>query len=152
MNKQVLYIDMDGVLVDVQSGFDKLDPSARKKYESRYHEVPGVFLLMEPIEGAVEAFHKLSQVFDTYILSGAPWNNPSAWCDKLLWVKRYLGDSPAVHKRLILTNHKNLNRGDFLIDDNKDKNGVEKFEGEHIHFGHGEFQSWNDVLRYLIDA
>jgi len=31
--------------------------------------------------------------------------------------KKYLGES--AHKRLILTHHKNLNHGDYLIDDRK---------------------------------
>ena len=29
--------------------------------------------------------------YDVYILSSAPWKNPSAWSDKLEWVKKYLG-------------------------------------------------------------
>ncbi len=101
---------------------------------------------MKPIDGAVEAFDSLSQHFDTYILSTAPWNNPSAWTDKLLWVKKYLGQN--AYKRLILTHHKNLNKGDYLIDD-RTKNGVDKFEGIHLHFGTEEFQDWYSVVSYF---
>ena len=70
---------------------------------------------MKSIEGAIEAFNFLADNFDLYILSTAPWENPSAWSDKLIWVKENLGAS--AYKRLILTHHKNLNKGDFLIDD-----------------------------------
>ena len=83
---------------------------------------------MDPIEGAVESFHELAQLFDTYILSTAPWNNSSAWHDKHVWVKKHLG--PAAEKRLILSHHKHLNRGDFLIDDRPNKNGAGDFQGE----------------------
>jgi len=62
------------------------------------------------------------------------------------WVQRYLGD--AAYKRLILTHHKNLNRGEYLIDD-RTKNGAGEFSGEHIVFGSAEFPDWASVLQYL---
>ena len=61
--------------------------------------------------------NRLKDKYDIYILSTAPWDNPSAWSDKLEWVKRYLGE--VCYKRLILSHHKNLNAGDYLIDDRK---------------------------------
>jgi 5'(3')-deoxyribonucleotidase len=85
-------------------------------------------------------------MFDTYILSTAPWNNPSAWSDKLEWVKKYLGG--VALKRLILSHHKNLLSGDFIVDD-RDKRGVKKFNGEHIHFATKKFPDWKIVLEYL---
>jgi len=145
--KQILYVGMDNVLVDFQSAFPKLSKEILDKYDGRLDEVPGIFSLMEPMPGAVEAFNKLSEVFDTYILSTAPWENPSAWSDKLIWVKKHLGAN--AHKRLILYHHKNLNIGDFLIDDNT-KNGVDRFTGEHIHFGTPKFPNWNAVVDYLL--
>ena len=51
-------------------------------------------------------------------------------------------------KRLILSHHKNLNQGDYLIDD-RTKNGADKFEGKHLHFGTEQFANWNCVLSYL---
>jgi 5'(3')-deoxyribonucleotidase len=146
MTKKILYIDMDSVLVDFQSGIDQLSSELQSKYEGRLDEVPGIFSLMDPMPGAIEAFTELAELFDTYILSTAPWENPSAWSDKLLWVKKYLNDS--AHKRLILSHHKDLNKGDFLIDDRL-KNGVEKFSGEHIYFGKELFKDWVSVLEYL---
>ena len=146
MNTEILYIDMDNVLVDFPSAFKKLNEETLTEYEGRIDEVPGIFSLMEPLEGAVEAFELLATSFDTYILSTAPWDNPSAWSDKLLWVKKHL--SPAAHKRLILSHHKNLNSGDFLIDD-RTKNGAGEFEGEHIHFGTDKFPDWKTVVQYL---
>ncbi len=101
---------------------------------------------MDPVRGAVEAHALLSELFDTYILSTAPWKNPSAWTDKVLWIQKHLGDR--AHKRLILSHHKHLNRGHFLVDD-RTKNGVDKFEGEHIHFGTARFPDWPAVITYL---
>ena len=147
MKKKILYIDMDNVLVDFQSRIDQLDEATRQKYDGKLDEVPGIFSKMRPVEGAVESFNELSRVFDTYILSTAPWENPSAWSDKLTWVKQYLGDS--AYKRLILTHHKNLNEGDFLVDD-RDKNGATEFGGELIIFGKGEFPDWESVKDYLL--
>ena len=137
---------MDNVLVDFASAFPKLSSEILTEYDSRLDDVPDIFSLMEPMPGAVEAFKELSEKFDTYILSTSPWANPSAWSDKLIWVKNYLG--PSANKRLILSHHKNLNSGDFLIDD-RTKNGVNEFKGEHLHFGTPKFPDWNAVVDYL---
>jgi len=144
---KTLYIDMDNVLVDFPSGIERLSPEVRKQYEGDLDEVPGIFALMDPMPGAIEAFKMLSKHFDTYILSTAPWKNPSAWSDKVVWVQKYLGEH--AHKRLILSHHKNLNDGDFLIDDRL-KNGVDKFKGEHIHFGQPDYPDWKSVSSYLL--
>ncbi len=145
--KKTLYIDMDNVLVDFQSGIDQLDEKTKKEYEGRLDEVPGIFGLMKPMKGAIEAFEKLATQYDTYILSTAPWENPSAWSDKVIWVKKYLGNK--AWKRLILSHHKNLNKGDYLIDD-RPNNGAEYFEGEWIQFGGGSFRNWEPVKQYLL--
>ena len=89
--KKILYINMDNVLVDFQSGIDKLSAETVLAYPGKLDDVPGIFGLMEPMQGAVERFKLLSQYFDTYFLSIAPWNNSSAWHDKHMWVKNYQG-------------------------------------------------------------
>ena len=43
---------------------------------------------------------------------------------------------------------KNLNKGDFLIDD-RTKNGAGEFEGELILFGSEKFPDWKRVCEYL---
>ncbi|MDE5579009.1 MAG: hypothetical protein K2I85_03535 [Alistipes sp.] len=144
--QKILYIDMDNVLVDFQSGIDRLDAAVLSEYENRLDEVPHIFSYMQPKTDAVESFNRLAEQYDVYILSTAPWNNPSAWSDKLEWVKRYLGDK--AYKRLILTHHKNLNKGDYLIDD-RTKNGADCFDGKLILFGSDEFPDWKTVVKYL---
>ena len=143
----ILYIDMDNVLVDFNSGIESLSEEDKINYKSRYDECPGIFSLMVPLPGAIEAYEQLSKKYDTYILSTSPWDNPSAGKDKLLWVKKYLGK--VAYKRLILSHHKNLNSGDYLIDD-RTANGAGEFKGEHIHFGQQPFTDWRSVITYLI--
>ena len=138
---------MDNVLVNFQSGIDRLETVDLINYEGKLDEVPGIFGLMDPVDGAIEAYHKLNEVYDCYILSTAPWENDTAWSDKIKWVRKHLGE--VAYKRLILTHNKNLNKGDYLIDD-RTKNGAGEFEGEHIHFLTEQFPNWDSVLKYLI--
>ncbi len=145
--KKILYIDMDNVLVDFSSGIARVPKPIADEFEDCLDEVPSIFSLMIPMPEAIASVKLLSRIYDTYILSTSPWENPSAWSDKLLWVKKYLGEFG--YKRLILTHHKNLNRGDFLVDD-RTKNGADRFVGEHIHFGTPEFPDWSRVVEYLV--
>jgi 5'(3')-deoxyribonucleotidase len=145
--QKILYIDMDNVLVNFESGIAQIDNKTVRDFDGRLDEVPGIFALMQPVEGAVESFAMLAQYFDTYVLSTSPWENPSAWSDKLQWVKRHLGAH--AYKRLILTHHKNLNIGDYLIDDRLAR-GADRFVGEFIHFRSQQFPNWAAVVRYLL--
>ena len=146
MTKQIVYVDMDGVLVDLSSAIDELDPQVRAAYGDNVDEVPHLFSDPKPIEGAIEAFKKLSKAYDVYILSTAPWGNTSAWGDKKNWVEKHIGKS--AHKRLILSHNKHLCAGDYLIDDRR-ANGASKFTGELIQFGTKKFENWSNVLEYL---
>lgn len=149
--KKILYIDMDNVLVDFKTGINKLEKHLLIEYEGKLDEVPGIFSLMEPIPHAIESVSKLAKHFDVYVLSTSPWKNLSAWSDKIKWIKHYFGEDEdsVFYKRLILSHHKNLNKGDYLIDD-RDKNGADKFEGELIRFGSERFPNWHAVSKYLF--
>ncbi len=151
MNKKVLYLDMDGVIVDFESAFPKLLPAILIEYDGRLDSVPGLFSHMDPIEGSIEAVKALTELFDVYILSTVPWGNPTGASDKIAWVKKYFGDkseSP-LYKRVILSHNKHLNKGDFLVDDRPAHNGADRFEGELIHFGSERFPDWDAALSYL---
>ena len=143
---KILYVDMDNVLVDFPSGIARVPEEIRTDYEDRLDEVPGIFGLMDPMPHAIESYEFLAKHFDTYILSTAPWHNPSAWSDKLQWVQKHLGQS--AYKRLIPSHHKNLNDGQYLIDD-RTKNGADRFKGVHIHFGTSDFPDWPSVVDHL---
>ena len=147
MKKKILYVDMDGVLVDFKSGINQLSEKTKLDYENRLDEVPGIFSTMKPLKNGIEAITELNSYFDIYILSTASWNNPTAWIDKLQWIQKYL---PKIgYKRLILSHNKQLNKGDYLIDDRR-ANGVTKFEGKHIYFGKGNNKDWMAVYKFLL--
>ena len=47
--KKILYIDMDGVLVDFQSGIERVPLHTRLQYPHHIADVPGIFGLMDPL-------------------------------------------------------------------------------------------------------
>lgn len=144
--KPIVFVDMDNVLVDFESGLALQNDDVKAEYEGRLDEIPGLFSDMQPMPGAIEAVHELQRYFELYILSTAPWKNPSAWSDKVKWVTQHLDD--VFHKRMVITHCKNLCKGDYLIDD-RGKNGTSEFEGEWIEFGNDQFPDWNTIVEYL---
>jgi 5'(3')-deoxyribonucleotidase len=90
--------------------------------------------------------HRIAEHYDCYILSTAPWKNPSSWADKVRWVTEHLDD--LFHKRLIISHHKELLNGDYLIDD-RSNNGASEFRGKWIQFGSPEFPDWAAIEDYL---
>lgn len=138
--KKIIYIDLDNTLADYV-GMAKeqgLDLSEAKRVE-------GFFRILKPMPGAIESYNKLAEHFDVYILSTAPWSNPHSLYEKILWVKKYL---PTAYKNVIFSHHKDLNRGDYLIDDSL-KNGAQDFHGQHIQIHSPAFPTWDDVLSYI---
>lgn len=148
VTRKTIYVDMGGVLMDFHGGLELVDDALRKEYAGRYREIPHVVSYMPPIEGAVEAMRMLKDCgrFDVYILSTSPWENPTVWSNKVEWINRYLDSY--YRKRLIQTHHKNLLRGDYIIDD-RGKHGTAGFKGEWIQFGSSDFPNWDSVLKYL---
>ena len=148
MKKPIIYIDMDGVLVDFESALTKVSPEMLEKFAGEYDNIPGIFALMDPVPGALEAVDRLKEKYDLYILSSSPWENPTALGDKLAWVKKYFGGDGQENiffRKVIFSSVKHLNRGDILIDD-RTANGAGDFLGRHIHFGSSEFPNWQSVL------
>lgn len=150
--KPIIYIDMDNVLVDFPTGIARLSDELKIEYEGRYDDVHRIFSLMDPVPGAIESVHQLAEFYEMYVLSTAPWKNPSAWSDKVQWIQKHFGEGPdsIFYKRLILTHHKNLNNGDFLIDD-RPNSGAKDFKGEWIHFKQEPFENWEKVTAYLLN-
>lgn len=152
--KELLFVDMDGVLVDFYEGvkesypdFDTYSPEHQRKITTELSAQSGFFTRLKPIAGAIDAFRQLAGAYDLYILSTPDWHGVNSWTEKRIWVEQYLGE--LAFKRLILTHNKGLFSGRALIDD-RVRNGVDRFNGEHIHFGTPKFPDWQVVLAYLI--
>ena len=148
MKKKIVYFDMDNVLVNFQSGIDATPIEVQKEYEGHLDDVPGIFSKMKPNEEMVDLFNKLSDDvrYDVYILSTSPWDNPTAASEKVQWVKKYI---PKAYKRVILSHHKHLNIGDYLIDD-RTANGAGEFGGELIQYMSEKFPTVKSIENYLI--
>jgi 5'-nucleotidase len=152
---KILYVDMDSVLVDFNSAIDCLDVDTIQEYKDRLDEVPDIFSASEPMPEAIESFITLTNHFGAYILSTFSGENNSTTSDKLQWLKKYLG--VFAHKRLILTDHKHLNLGDYLIDDvlsvaKANRTKIDPFIGEYINFGSETFPNWRSGLNYLLNS
>ena len=154
-NKKILYIDMDGVVANFEKGIKQYlqewDSLSDDQKGDKTDEVCGnannFFLDLHPIEGAIDAINKLAIIYETYFLSAAMWNVPESYTEKRLWIEKHFGDS--FRKRLILTHRKDLNMGDYLIDD-RTSHGAGDFKGKHIHFGKEEFPDWSSVEKFLL--
>lgn len=158
MNKKLLYLDLDGVVADFDKAIKEFCPELQTSdhypdYETRSKKIdeiceanPEIFHTLPPIEGSIEAVNKLFDLFEVYFLSTAMWNVPMSFTGKRIWIEEHFGE--AAKKRLILTHRKDLNVGDFLVDDRL-RNGVENFTGEHIHFATEQFPNWDVTFEYL---
>jgi 5'(3')-deoxyribonucleotidase len=147
--KKLIFIDLDGVIADFISAMNSHPLRKISPYDEHPDTIPGIFRNLKPILGSIDAIKLLlqSDSYEVYFLSTAPWNNPSAWTDKRLWLEDQFGE--LVNRKLILTHRKDLIKGDILVDD-RPNNGADKFGGEWIHFGLEQYPDWSSVLKYLL--
>ena len=157
--KKIVYIDMDGVIVDfgvaIKDWFDK-HPHLKERYKNNPDHIQGLFRNPPPVEGAIEAITKLheSGKYELFIATAAPWGNPMSASDKRFWIEDHFGN--LFHKKMFITHRKDLLMGDYLIDD-RTKNGAGEFKGELLQFGVnyengkvGKFPTWQSILDYLL--
>lgn len=138
---KIVYIDLDNTLADYAGEADRRGiPQKEAKH------VKGFFKSLKPLPKAVESYNKLCEHFEVYILSTAPWSNPNSLVEKMEWVKATF---PTAHKNVIFSHRKDLNMGDYLIDD-MTRNGAGEFKGEHIQIGTEKFPDWDSVINYIF--
>jgi len=144
MNKKVIYIDMDGVISD----FDKEHKRLEVEKGSAIHRPDLVidFRILDVIEGAGEALRRLNQDFDIYIASTPSWSRPETWGHKRDWIVKHF---PWLKRKIILTHHKNLLKGDLLIDDSRWR-GQPDFEGTWFWFNKdSDNKNWEGCLEWI---
>lgn len=155
--KKIVLIDMDGVLVDLQSeinNFFKENPHEFLKYKNSPDLIPNLFKNPKPIKDAIESVIKLTEKYDVFIATASPWKNEEAVTHKIKWLKKYFGD--LFYKKVFITHRKDMLVGDYLIDDRL-ANGAKEFRGELLRFGYdidnnreNKFKNWNEILNYLL--
>jgi len=154
-----IFIDMDGVLVDLEKHFNKWfdnNPNLIERFKDCPDHIPGIFRDPTPYVGAIDAIKKLqnSGKYELIIATAAPWSNPYASTDKRYWIEKHFGD--LFYKKMVITHRKDLLVGDYLIDD-RTANGAGEFTGELIHFGWNyeekvwnKYPDWDSVLEKLL--
>jgi len=146
-NSIILYIDMDDTLCDFKGAFDRCrlkNPNFKFPQSTQ-----SFFLDLEPISGAVDTFTWLNNQpeLDVYILTAPSIKNPNCYTEKRLWIEKHLGFSAA--NKLIISPHKNLSKGHYLIDDNLSGKGQENFEGKVIHYGSNLYPNWATIHQFF---
>lgn len=147
--KKILHIDMDGVIADFEGYIKSKQPNIDwidNQVDIFCEANPRVFRDLPVIEGTVESVNFLKNHFDIYFLSTPMWHVPHSYKDKRLWIHDVFGDWSK--NRLILTKHKDLIIGDYLVDD-RTANGADRFLGELLQFRTEIFPNWQSVVDYL---
>ena len=140
-----VFVDMDGVLVDFD-GY-KL---ALGKTGDEVKRMPGAYLNMEPLPGALEAVHSLIGAgYEVWVATKPPTGIAFAYADKAAWIFKHL---PELKRRFIITPDKGMlgDTGDFLIDDRPHKANCENFPGKLIAFTNG--MTWEKAIKEVRAA
>ena len=77
------------------SGRTRNIPKISDSLKSSPDQIEGVKIKNPPpIKNSIESIIKLhnSELYDLFIATTAPWNNPGSFTDKRLWIERYFGD------------------------------------------------------------
>lgn len=144
--REIVYIDLDDTMCDFANAYvaarfrepGTIYPQSQYKF----------FENLVPIKGSIEAYKKLKEKYELFILSKPSVYNPLSYTEKRVWVEKHLGFGEC--DRLILSCDKTLLKGKFLIDDFSQYGLIVEPEWEHIAFGGRKFPDWDAVLKYLL--
>lgn len=167
-----LLLDLDGVVTNIEKQlrlfsekyFNKpIDEEILKDADwhtfSELVSIPSFFETLEPIEDAIENVRILNEFYDIYIVT-APGGANISNClrEKQIWIEKYL---PFLENYVVMTKHKYLVQGDYLIDDSP--SNLNHYPGKTICFEQfwnkdkvflkePEFRAknWDQLLRYLL--
>jgi 5'(3')-deoxyribonucleotidase len=140
--KKVVFLDLDGVLADFDASVANHIQDPPEMF------VPGFFRNLKVMPGAHKAVAQLlsNPDLDIYIGSKPTTGNLLSTVEKYEWVAVHF---PRLLKRIVLVCNKALLRGDFLVDDDKDR-WAYKFQGTFLHFDKTKSEeSWQGMVEYL---
>lgn len=140
--KKVVFLDLDGVLADFEGAIANVVRDPPEMF------VPGFFRNLKVMPGAHKAVAQLlsNPDLEVYIGSKPTTGNLHSTIEKYEWVAIQF---PRLLKRIVLVCNKALLRGDFLVDDDKDR-WAHKFQGTFLHFDKTKpEESWQRVVEYL---
>ena len=147
-NKKIIYIDMDETFLKYKE--------QHKRYKKMFPDIEfpqsiqGFYSTLEPIKDSIRVIKKLinSDKYYVLFLTAPSEKNPISYSEKRILIELYFGFEN-VH-RLIISAHKGLNKGDFLIDDFKEGKGQEEFDGKIIHYG-VDVKNWKEIEKMFFD-
>lgn len=143
----IVYIDMDNVLTDYSNYYrQKLRELPSMPYpQSQF----GFFANIPPIPFAVESVKVLIEddLIQPFILTAPSIRNPMCYAEKRVWIEKHFG--LPFTDRLIISRHKNLLRGDVLIDDQVSGRGQDEFNGLLIQFGSTHYPNWKTITEKI---
>lgn len=143
--KERIHIDMDHCAVDFERG--KQEWLAQFPDEKLPHSHLQFWINLKPMPGFLESLERLEETFDVYLLTAPSLRNTTCWTGKAIWVFNNLGYKYL--SKLIQSYDKGQFSGAYLIDDGN-QNGQDRYNGEHIQFGHSEeFSTWQGVINYI---
>ena len=113
-DKEILYLGMDGVLADFESGIKDIPHYQIYNYNG-VDNVPHIFRNLPIMDGALNAVSKLARSgkYELFIATSASWNNISAASDKRAWLGDHFGE--IFHKRMFITHRKDLLIDKYLM-------------------------------------
>jgi len=143
----IIYVDLDDTLCDFHGAY--ISAKAKNPEIEYPQSQPGFYLSLKPLPEAVEVFHWLQglHLVGVCILTAPSIKNPHSYTEKRLWVEKHLGWEAV--ENLIISPYKNLNIGDFLIDNLDQGNGQDDFSGKLLHFGSDKFPDWKAIQSFF---
>jgi 5'(3')-deoxyribonucleotidase len=146
MTKKIVFLDMDGVLFD-------FDGAIKTTYGFDPPEmfVPGFFRDLKVMPGSHFAVAELLSMphLDVFVGSKPTSGNLNCATEKFESIAL---NFPRLLKKMVLACNKGLLRGDYLVDDDKER-WEKKFQGTFIHFDkHNSEESWKNVVKILGEA
>ena len=177
----LILLDMDGVLADHESKLIQLyrerfpgAPYAKSEERTTWELTDGYpedkhgavweifsgegfFASLEPMPGAIEAFHAMREDGHDLVICSSPLVR-SRWCEseKRHWIEDHIGKQFA--RDMVLTHDKTLVQGDILIDDKPSIVGRRVPTWRHVLVDQGynrqlelpritrDWSNWNEVL------